>query len=61
MKPLYKELCPTQEKQNDKSDPPLCCCAGRVKRLKFKKFLNEFYEPFKCNCQFYTGLFLFTA
>ena len=57
MKLLYKELCPTQEEQDDKCDPPLCCCAGRVKRLKFKEFLNEFMNHLNVTA----GFFLFTA
>ena len=60
IKPLYEKLChlcPTPEEQDGKCDPPLCCCAGRAKKLKCKEFLNEFYGPFKHNCQFYAGFF----
>ena len=55
--PLCKKLCPTQDEQDDKCDPPLCCCAEKAKRGKFKEFLREFYGPFKNDCQFYAGFF----
>ena len=46
-----------KEEQQERCDPPLCCCvSGRI-REKIKQLFEEFYGPFKVNRRFYAGLF----